>query len=91
MAVWLNAGLLGVALIGPRMVSDGGMDAAAAAALWFVVPMTLILVIGAAAAIYAYSAARSQNRRMPRAALLPLGVFLAGVAATLAMVFLQTV
>lgn len=86
-ALWINLLLLPVALIAPRTVSDGGFDAAATAALLFVVPMILMLVIGVAAAIHAVLAARRQDLRPSPSAFLPLAVFLAGIAVTMILVY----
>lgn len=90
-ALWINLLLLLIALIAPRTVPDGGMDAAASAALLFIVPMALSLLIGVAAAIHAYLAARRQNLRPGIGAFLPLIVFLVGIAATAILVYTQYV
>jgi 4-amino-4-deoxy-L-arabinose transferase-like glycosyltransferase len=81
-ALWVNLILLCVALVAPRMTNSSE-----AAAIWFAIPMALILVIGAAAAIWAYVLARRENRRPRWTAFLPLSVFLLGIAGTLALVY----
>jgi 4-amino-4-deoxy-L-arabinose transferase-like glycosyltransferase len=66
------------------------MDAAAAAALSFVIPMALIFAIGVATATWAYLLARRENQRMKWTAWMPLVLFLVGIAATLALVYFET-
>lgn len=81
-ALLANLLLLCVALIAPRMAASSE-----SAALWFAIPMALILVIGAASATRAYILARREIRRPSWTAFLPLAVFLLGIAATLILIY----
>ena len=81
-ALLANLLLLCVALVAPRM-----SNTSETAAVMFAIPMALILVIGAAAAIWAYILARRENRGLRWTAFLPLSVFLLGIAGTLALVY----
>jgi 4-amino-4-deoxy-L-arabinose transferase-like glycosyltransferase len=80
-ALLANLALLAVAVGGPRMVLSTD-----AAALLFAIPMALILVVGAAAAIWSYILARRESRTIPWTAFLPLAVFALGVVGTILLV-----
>jgi cytochrome bd-type quinol oxidase subunit 2 len=86
-ALWVNLLLLVVALVAPRMTAN----ASEASALFFVIPMALILVVGAAAAIGAYILARREDLRLRWTAFLPISVFLLGIAGTLLLVYVKFV
>ncbi len=80
-ALKINLVLLCIALGVPRMASS-----VEAAAVFFAIPMALILAIGAWAAIRAYILARREDRRPRWTAFLPLSIFLLGILGTVAMV-----
>lgn len=81
-ALLTNVLLLCIALVAPRIAPTTD-----AAAMFFAIPMALILVTGAASAIRAYILARRENRSPHWTAFLPLAVFLLGIAGTLALVY----
>lgn len=90
-ATIVNLLLLAVAVIIPRRFNDtGSLDEAAGAAIAFALPMALILVVSAGAAIRAYILARRQDRPIRWTAFLPLSVFLLGIAITLGLVYSQS-
>jgi hypothetical protein len=92
-AVWVNLVLVLAALILPRtlVTETAGIEEAARAALLFVIPMTLVVVIGCAVGIRAYVLARRLGQRVKWTAFLPLATFLAGIAGTLLLVYGQYV
>jgi cytochrome bd-type quinol oxidase subunit 2 len=81
-ALWVNLALLCVALAVPPAANS-----TEAAAVFFAVPMALILVVGAAVAIRAYILARRENRRPRWTAFLPLAIFLLGIGGTVVLVY----
>ncbi len=80
-ALMVNLGFVLVALGGPRLFPDSD-----SAAMFFAIPMALILVVGAGAAIRAYILARRENRSLRWTAFLPLAVFLVGIVGTVFLV-----
>ncbi|MEO8096649.1 MAG: hypothetical protein ABI811_03035 [Acidobacteriota bacterium] len=96
-AIWMNLGLLLVALILPQAIvnSTGVNDAtplasgATAAAMSFAVPMVLMLVIGAGAIVRAYVLSRAQGTTIRWTAFLPVSLFFVGLVGVLGMVLWQ--
>lgn len=88
-AVWINLALVLAALILPRTLASetAGLEEAAGAAMLFVIPMTLVVIIGCASGIRAYVLARRAGQRVKWTAFAPLGMFLVGVAGTLVLVY----
>jgi hypothetical protein len=80
-ALWLNLILVLIAIAAPRIASSTDTGA-----LLFAIPMALILVIGAAAAIWSYILARREDRSVRWTAFLPLAVFLLGMIGTVLLV-----
>jgi Na+/H+ antiporter NhaD/arsenite permease-like protein len=90
-AVVINALLLVLAIVIPRRFNNvRDAQEGAGAAVAFALPMALILIIGAAAAIRAYILARRQDRPVRWTAFLPASIFLLGIAITLGLVFSQS-
>ena len=93
-ALWANIILVAVALMWPHTVvssHDGGGGAIAGQATLFIVPMVLILAIGAAAAIRAYILARREDRPLRWTAFAPLSMFPIGVLATMLLIYTEII
>lgn len=77
----VNLGFVLIALGGPPLFADSE-----SAPLFFAIPMALILMVGAGAAIRAFILARRENRSLRWTAFLPLAVFLVGIVGTVLLV-----
>lgn len=76
-----NTALVAAAFILPRALTrrQDGMAGAATAAMLFLLPMMVALIVGIAAAIGSFNRARRTGTAMPGTGWLPLGIFLIGV------------
>jgi hypothetical protein len=88
-ATWVNLALVLAALVLPRTLlgDDAGWEEAAGAVMLFVIPMTLVVVIGCGVGIRAHLLARRAGQRVKWTAFLPLAMFLVGIAGTLLLVY----
>ncbi|MDX1982272.1 MAG: hypothetical protein SFV51_18510 [Bryobacteraceae bacterium] len=76
-----NAVLVAAAFILPKALTrrQDGMAGAATAAILFLLPMMVALIVGIAAAIGSFNRARRTGIAKPGTGWLPLGIFLIGV------------
>ncbi len=93
-ALIANIVLVLIALMWPHTATrdpNGKGGAIEGDATPFVIPMVLILLIGAIAAIRAYILARREDRRVSWMAFAPLGMFFVGILATLVLVYTEII
>jgi hypothetical protein len=86
LALAVNLVLMGFALVYSRSAATTAAEGNRAVWL-FAGPMAAIFLIGAAAVIWAYLWSRREGLPLPRAALLPVGVFAIGLIIALALAF----
>jgi hypothetical protein len=87
-ALLLNALLVTLAFVLPRVSAarQDGFAGATTAALLFLVPMIVALLVGIVTAVRTYSMARKRKESMPWVGFAPLGVFGFGVLGLMVLV-----